>query len=382
MGADSAFSAILKAITGFFSCQGSAVPSRKEIQWSQLRVGALVLVAMAVLVMLILLMSGSSGGLFARKLVLRSYFENAAGVKAGAPVTLEGVTIGNVISVRVVPDRNPTPVEVAMRVGWDFRPKLHVDSTTTIAQAGVLGDNYIDISSSHATGLPPDNNAELKVAGSPGIQDLIHSSNNSIVEVQTLTRKIEILVDTLNSKRGTAGELINDPELYRKITKIAGDLQTITGAIADGNGSLGKLINDDTLYTRANSAIDRLDRITIALEEGKGSAGKFLKDETLYNNLNSAVANTNQLVSEINAGKGALGKIAKDPAFAEKLDDTVTRLDSILKNVDEGKGTLGQLVQNRALYDHADQTMDQTQQLVKSIREDPKKYLVIRMKIF
>jgi hypothetical protein len=26
--------------------------------------------------------------------------------------------------------------------------------------------------------------------------------------------------------------------------------------------------------------------------------------------------------------------------------------------------------------------MDQTQQLVKSIREDPKKYLVIRMKVF
>ena len=338
--------------------------------------------AMAVLVVLILLMSGSSGGLFARKLVLRSYFDNASGLKAGAPVTLEGVTIGNVIHVRVVPERNPTPVEVTMRVGWDFRAKLHVDSTTTIAQAGVLGDNYIDISSTHATGRPPDNNAELGVSGSPGIQDLIHSSNNSIVEVRVLTQKIETLVDTLNSKRGTAGQLINNPELYKKISTIAGDLQTITGAIAEGKGSLGKLVNDDTLYNRVNSAIDRLDRITIALEEGKGSAGKLLKDETLYNNLNSAVANTNQLVSEINAGKGALGKIAKDPAFAEKLDDTVTRLDSILKGVDEGKGTLGQLVHNRALYDHADQTMDQTQQLVKSIREDPKKYLVIRMKIF
>jgi phospholipid/cholesterol/gamma-HCH transport system substrate-binding protein len=94
------------------------------------------------------------------------------------------------------------------------------------------------------------------------------------------------------------------------------------------------------------------------------------------------VANTNQMVAEINAGKGALGKLARDPAFAQKLDDTVTRLDSILKGVDEGKGSLGQLVQNRALYDHADQTLDQTQQLVKSIREDPKKYLVIRMKVF
>ena len=87
-------------------------------------------------------------------------------------------------------------------------------------------------------------------------------------------------------------------------------------------------------------------------------------------------------MADINAGKGALGKVAKDPAFAQKLDDTVTRLDSILKGVDEGKGTLGQLMQNRTLYDHADQAIDQTQQLVKMIREDPKKYLVIRLKLF
>lgn len=358
------------------------MPSRKEIQWSQLRVGALVLVAMAVLVGLILLMSGSTGGLFARKLVLRSYFENAAGVKPGAPVTLEGVTIGNVIRVRVVPDRNPTPVEVTMRVGYDYLNHLHVDSTAGIAQAGVLGDSYVDISSAHASGPSPANNAELRASGSPSIQDVIRTSDESIVELNKLIHKIEITVDSVNSKRGVVGQLINDPELAKKISLIATDLQTITGAVAGGKGSLGKLVNDDTVYTRINSAVDRLDRITIALDEGKGSAGKFLKDDTLYNNLNAAVANTNQLVGEINSGKGALGKIAKDPAFAQKLDDTVTRLDSILKGLDEGKGTLGQLVQNRSLYDHADQTMDQSQQLVKSIREDPKKYLVIRMKIF
>ena len=105
------------------------MPSRKEIQWSQLRVGALVLAAMAVLIGLIFLMSGSSGGLFARKLVLRSYFENAAGLKDGAPVTLEGVTIGNVIRIRVVSDRNPTPVEVTMRVGSriPYRPAYRFD---------------------------------------------------------------------------------------------------------------------------------------------------------------------------------------------------------------------------------------------------------------
>ncbi len=74
--------------------------------------------------------------------------------------------------------------------------------------------------------------------------------------------------------------------------------------------------------------------------------------------------------------------MAKDPNFAKKLDDTITHLDSILDNVDEDKGTIGQLVQNRSAYDHLDETMDQAQQLLKAIRQDPKKYFVIRLKLF
>ncbi len=358
------------------------MPSRKEIQWAQLRVGALVLVAVGVLVGLIILMSGSTGGLFAPKLLLRSYFENAAGIKDGAEVTLEGVTIGNVTRVRVIPSRNPTPVEVTMTVGAEFTHDLHTDSTASIAQAGVLGDSYVDISSAHASGPPPANHAELKASGSPSIQDVIRTSQDSIEQIQSLTKKVEILVDSLNSGKGTIGQLINDPKLAHKITSIATDLETITGAIASGKGTVGKLVNDDTLYTRASSAIDKLDKITTDLEDGKGSAGKLLKDDSLYNNLNSAVKNTNDLVAQVNSGQGSLGKLVKDPAFAKKLEDTVTNLDSILKGIDEGKGTLGQLAQNRSVYDHADQTLDQAQQLVKSIRDDPKKYLVIRLKLF
>lgn len=358
------------------------MPSPKEIQWSQLRVGVLVLAATAILIGLIFLMSGSRGGVFAKKITLRVYFDNAAGLKNGAPVTLEGVTIGNVLRVRVVPDRNPTPVEVTMKISTNFLPDLHTDSVASITQAGVLGDSFVDIDSTHATGPQPANNAELLQSGSPTIQDVIRSSHSGIEQINTLTRKIEILIDSLNSKKGTIGMLINDPALGRKITQMATDLQIITSAIAEGKGSLGKLVNDDTLYTHANSAVNRLDQITTDIQAGKGSAGKFLKDETLYNNLNSAVSNTNQLISQINEGKGALGKISKDPAFAQKLDDTITQLDAILKDIHEGKGTLGQLAQNRALYDHVDQTADEAQQLIKGMRENPKKYLVIRLKLF
>jgi phospholipid/cholesterol/gamma-HCH transport system substrate-binding protein len=327
-------------------------------------------------------MSGSTGGLFASKITLRSYFSNASGLKNGAPVTLEGVTIGNVIRIRVVPERNPNPVEVTMKIGANYLPFLHTDSTTAIAQAGVLGDSYVDITSATAQGPVPPNNSELRATGSPSISDVIRSSQSSINEVGQLVRKLSILADSLNSNKGTVGTLINDKQFAVRLTQTVANLEKISGSIANGQGSLGKLINDDSLYTKANTTVDNLNKITSSIEQGQGTAGKLIKDDTLYNNLNATAANANKLLADINDGKGALGKAAKDPEFARKLDDTITQLDTILKGVNDGKGTLGQLVQNRALYDNANGTMAQSQELVKAIRENPKKYLVIHLKLF
>ncbi len=252
------------------------MPSRKEIQWSQLRVGSLVLAALAALVGLIFLMSGSTGGLFAKKINLRCYFKNASGLKEGAPVTLEGVTIGNVKKIRVVPARNPYPVEVTMELAGEYRGGLHTDSTAVVTQAGVLGDSFVDIDSTRASGPIPGNNAELVASGSPTLQDVISSSQDSIQSLQGTIAKLNKTLDALNSNRGTVGRLLNDPQFADHFEAIAANLETMTKAISSGQGTMGKLINDDTLYNHLNSAVDKLDQITTALNDSKGSAGKFL----------------------------------------------------------------------------------------------------------
>lgn len=358
------------------------MPSRKEIQWSQLKVGALVIAGVAVLVVLIFLMSGSVGGLFAHKLTLRAYFQNASGLKSGAPVTLEGVTIGNVTHIHIVPSRNPTPVEVTMQVSAKTAYGLHTDSTASIQSAGVLGDSYVDITSESANGPALADNSELQSRSAPSIQAVVNTSQEALKKATEVMTKLNTVLDTLNSKRGSMGEFLNDPQFYKKITAIADNLETVTHQISEGKGTFGKLLTDDTMYTKLNATVDRLNTISESIAAGHGSVGKLIHDETLYNNLNSAVANTNKLVEGINNGKGALGKFTTDPEFAKKLDDTVTNLDGIVKGLNEGKGTLGQLMQNRSAYDHLDQTMDQAQLLLKGIRENPKKYLVIRLHIF
>jgi phospholipid/cholesterol/gamma-HCH transport system substrate-binding protein len=65
------------------------VPSQKQLQWSQLKVGITVVVAALTLAVLIFLMSGASD-LFTRKLILQTYFSDANGLLKGAPVRLQG----------------------------------------------------------------------------------------------------------------------------------------------------------------------------------------------------------------------------------------------------------------------------------------------------
>ncbi len=358
------------------------MPSRKEIQWSQLKVGALVLVAMAVLVGLIFLMSGSTGGLFSHKLQLTCYFQNANGLKEGAPVTLEGVTIGNVKRIRVVPGHNPNPVEVVMRVGAEFQNDLHTDSVATITQAGVLGDSFVDIDSTHATGPPPANGATLRAALTPTLADIMGSSAGGIDQLKDLIQKLEVTINTLNSDKGTIGRLLNDPEEAKKVSGMIDNFSAVAANMREGKGTLGQLLTNDTLGNKLTSTVTHFNNIATALDEGQGTAGKLLKDDTLYNNVNSSVKNLNQLLAQVNAGKGALGMLAHDPVFARKLNDTVTHLNNLLAGIDAGQGTMGQIFKNRSAYDNANQAMIQAKQLLQAIRQDPQKYFVIRLKLF
>ena len=97
------------------------MPSQKQLKWSQLKVGLTVIVAGLTLSLLLFLMSGTTG-LFTPRIILKSYFDNAEGLRIGAPVRLSGVDIGNVTMIRIVADRDKhlTPVEVTVKVSTKY----------------------------------------------------------------------------------------------------------------------------------------------------------------------------------------------------------------------------------------------------------------------
>ena len=358
------------------------MPSQQQVQWSQLKVGVLVIVALSALAALVFLMSGSTGGFWSGKLTVRSYFEDSAGLKVGAPVNLEGVSIGTVKNIRIAQQRKLTPVEVTMKISKKYAENVREDSKTSLETIGVLGDTVVNINSKFATADPIHEGDELKTTESPNLSDVIKSSQGTIEQLNTILAKVDNLVDSLNSGKGSIGQLINDPTLYNKAVLTVNQIKSLVDSVASGKGSIGKLVADETLYNRIDDTVGHLQHISAELDQGHGSAGKFLKDETFYNNLKQSTDSLNQLLAGINQGKGALGMMAKDPQFAKKLDDTVGRLNSVLAQVDNGQGTVGKLIKDPALYNHSDEMIQNTSNLVTAIRQNPKKYLTIHFKVF
>ena len=361
------------------------MPSQQEVRWSQLKVGLIVLIAAIILVTLLFLMTSSSGlGVLSKKLTVTTYFENAAGLKEGAAVNLEGVTIGAVktVSISSNPERKLTPVRVVMKIDDKYATGLHTDSKAALSTNGVLGDTVVDINSQTAVGPPLQDGNELKTLETPSLTDVVKASQGTIEQLNVILAKMNTIVDNIQSGQGSVGKLINDPDLYNKLDSTVTELNKIEVGLNAGQGTVGKLLKDDKMYDRLNATAGKLDDIASGLQAGKGTAGKLLTDDTLYTNLNQTLTRTNALLADVQSGKGTAGMLVNDPAFAQRVRDTLDQANQIITKVNDGKGTLGKLTTDDQAYTNLNKLLTESTVLVQTIRQDPKKYLTIHLKIF
>ena len=357
------------------------MPSQKQLHWSQLKVGLTVVFASVTLGVLLFLMTGT-GGLFTPKLTLKAYFDNASGLRKGAPVRLSGVDIGSVTDLQIVPSKQPTPVEVTMRVSSKHQDGLRKDSLAELSTAGVLGETYIDIDSSQAKGPEIQDGDTLPAHFVPDFSDVVRASQSTLQNMQSLEARVDRILAFVESGNGSVGRLIYDATLYNRLNGVVNQFQGLVTNVTQGKGTLGKLVADDEMYNKINGTVDKVNSLIDDLNAGKGTAGKLLKDPALYDNANQTIANVKQLTDDINAGKGTLGKLTKDEVLANKLQNTINKLSDLTDQLAAGQGTAGKFLHDSTLYDNTNNLLLESRELIKAVRQDPKKYLTIKLKIF
>jgi phospholipid/cholesterol/gamma-HCH transport system substrate-binding protein len=92
--------------------------------------------------------------------------------------------------------------------------------------------------------------------------------------------------------------------------------------------------------------------------------------------------NGNAVLADVRAGKGSLGKFTTDDSLFNNFRDASANFRDASAKLNSNTGTAGKLFSDPALYDNLSGLTGDLRLLIGDFRQDPKKYLRIRLTIF
>ena len=346
------------------------MPRTRSLAWSELKIGLMAVIAMALTAILVVAVGGASGFAWQRY-ELKTSFHDVQGLKSGAIVRVAGVEVGKVTKVEL----QGTGVDVVLSLKKENQSRVTTDSVASLGAMSLLGEPLIDVSPA-ATGTPLKDGDTIKsVPPKTQLTDVAGSANMGIVEATELLKDIR-------GGKGTVGKLLTDEALYKEMNALIASANAVTESINRSRGTLGKLTNDPRAYDELNAALANLHTLTERINAGEGSLGQLLKDDRVAKSLTAASNNFEQVSARLNRSDNTAGKLLTEKELYDRLNSTMNRLDELTRNLNQGQGTAGQLLHDKQLYDNMNSAANELKGLIGDIRKDPKRYLNVRVSIF
>jgi phospholipid/cholesterol/gamma-HCH transport system substrate-binding protein len=369
------------------------MPKQAAMRWVDLRVGLLVVASIVTLIVLILAVSGDISFFRSRK-TYYTELAGAEGLKAGDEVRLAGVRVGSVKAVDFTEVPMDQTAKSSVRVelvieGEEAQERVRSDSRAILRQLGLLGGQYVNITPG-TQGNPilreGDTIPGLKEVS---ISEVVESSDDVLAGFKQLTNKLNEITDTINSGEGTIGRFINDESFYLNLNKVTLEAQELVRRIREGEGTAGKLINDPKLYEDIRSSVNELQAVANQISSGQGTVGKLIREEEVYARINSAAARldaaserVDRITAQVQSGQGTVGKLVYDEKLHQDATAAVASLKNITDRIDRGEGTLGKLANDDALYNNLNALSSESVKLLYDFRQNPKKYLSVKVSLF
>jgi phospholipid/cholesterol/gamma-HCH transport system substrate-binding protein len=358
---------------------------RKQLTWTELRVGLFVLVGLLVLAAGIFYVTGSK--FLGPKYQLTTYLPEVSGLTNGAPVRVDGVEVGNVESIRLLP-RTPGKapqknknIEVVMRVDKQFKDDILTDSTASLVTEGLLGNRYVNITRGF-TGTPLTDKGVIPGAEEKAMKEVVERSAEVLGNLNALSDEVRDLIEGVKEGKGSLGKLLTDEQAYNHLNSLLARGDTLVGNVQAGQGTLGKLVTSDEMYTKVNSGLDHVNVILADVRAQKGTIGKLMYDPSLYDQAKQALTNGNATLDDVRAGKGTLGKLVTDDTLYTKMRDTSSNLATATAKLNETTNTAGKLFSDPKLYDNLTGVTGDMRLLISDFRKNPKKFLHIKITLF
>lgn len=361
---------------------------RKQLTWAELRVGVFVLAGLFILMIAIFYVTGAS--FLGPKYKLITYLPEVDGLNSGAPVALDGVEIGNVQSITLTP--HPTSrdqsITLVLRIDSKYKDQIRLDpsdpaksSSASLVTQGLLGDRYVSITRGlSGSEIPPG--GVVPGTEEAAMKEMVERGADLMENLGALTTDIHAIVEQVQKGRGTIGKLLDDPELYNHLNATAAKFDAMASNVQAGQGTLGKLVASDELYTKVSSTVGNLNDVVGAVKDQKGTIGKLVYDPAAYDSIKGLAEKGNALLGDVREGKGTLGKLATDDTLFTNLKDASANVRDASAKLNSNQGTMGKFFTDPALYDNMTGLTGDLRSLVSDFRQNPKKFLHIKVGLF
>jgi phospholipid/cholesterol/gamma-HCH transport system substrate-binding protein len=354
---------------------------RKQLTWTELRVGLFVLAGLFILAVAIFYVTGA--GILGPKYRVITYLPEVDALETGAPVRLNGVAIGNVQSIGLTPHPLDAMhnITLVLRIDKKFQNDIRTDSTASLITEGLLGNRYVTISRGLVGAVIPPNGV-IPGKEETAMTQMVQRGAELMQNLGALTEDLRGIIDQVQNGNGTLGKFMNDPSLYNHLNAAAGKFDTMAESVQQGQGTVGKLIASDDLYNKANSAIGHVDEVVVAVRDQTGTMGKLIYDPSVYDSTKGFVEKGSALLADVRAGKGTLGKLATDDTVFDNLRDASRSFRDASAKMNSNQSTIGKFFTDPAFYDNMTGLSGDLRLMVSDFRQNPKKFLHIKLGIF
>jgi len=292
----------------------------------EIKVGILTIAALALFIFGYKYLKGNN--LLESDRVFFAVYENVEGLAKSAPVTINGLQVGNIDDIRFM-DKNGRLL-VKFHVDSDF--EFSEDSQAQVYSTGLIGGKALAIVPNYSSNLGPAKSG-----------------------------------DTLNGgqKQGLPQEVLDEfLPLKDKLERAVVDIDSF---VVDLNKVVSPELGDQLSSTMSNLERSSAD-VGLAVAEVK----RILGDNR--EGIKRTIENLDKTSENFAKLSDTLSRI-RIAATVQKLENTVSEIEELMASVNNGEGSLGKLLKDDQLYKNLENTSKQAEELLQDIKLHPKRYV-------
>ncbi len=282
----------------------------------EIKTGIIVLTGILALIFGLSYLKSSS--LFENNKTLYAVYDHVGGLQPGTQVSINGLTVGNVISIRFKDTTGKLLVTLSISDDFQFSK----NSKAELYDTGIIGGKGIQIRPVFDGASNVQSGDTLTTDTKPGLTELVQQ------KLTPLQMKVEGAVSHADSLLMNINDVLDDRTRMELRQSISG-LNALVNSFKGSADKLNTLLESNK--EQLDSSLKNVDNITTNFSKLSDSLANAGLAETV-SNFKTTVERLNSVLGKIEKGEGSLGKLTQDDKLYENLTAASKELDLLLQD--------------------------------------------------